>query len=69
MTRRPGAAALAAVLLAGAALLTACGPGADHGRAAPGASDSAQVGDLQQKLDAAESAAAEADSDTAADDG
>ncbi|WP_063783044.1 hypothetical protein [Streptomyces sp. XY431] len=79
MTRRPAGAVLAAVLLAGAALLTGCGPGADHGNAdhgpatpgpaAPGAADDAAPGDLQQKLDAAESAAAAADADTAAENG
>ncbi|KJY29150.1 hypothetical protein [Streptomyces sp. NRRL S-495] len=74
MTRRPAGAVLAAVLLAGAALLTGCGPGADHGPAtpgpaAPGAADDAAPGDLQQKLDAAESAAAAADADTAAENG
>ncbi|MDY0814656.1 hypothetical protein [Kitasatospora purpeofusca] len=79
MTRRPAGAVLAAVLMAGAALLTGCGPGADHGpaapgqaasgQAAPGAADGAQPGDLQQMLDAAESAAAEADADTASENG
>ncbi|WP_328958432.1 hypothetical protein OHV13_00065 [Kitasatospora purpeofusca] len=74
MTRRPVGAVLAAVLLAGAALLTGCGPGADHGpatpgHAAPGAADGAPPGDLQQKLDAAESAAAAADADAASENG
>ncbi|MEU9046858.1 MULTISPECIES: hypothetical protein [unclassified Kitasatospora] len=64
MTRRPPAV-LAALLLAGVALLTACGP---TGHPAPGAADTSQVQDMQHKLDAAESAAAQADSDAAADD-
>ncbi|MFI6448325.1 hypothetical protein [Kitasatospora sp. NPDC050543] len=77
MSRRP-AAALAAVLLAGAAFLTGCGPSGGHGDAKPGSSaaeadtgaaDSAQIQDMQQKLDAAESAADQAESDVAADDG
>ncbi|MEV6978389.1 hypothetical protein [Kitasatospora sp. NPDC093806] len=78
MSRRP-VAVLAALLLAGTALLTACGPVGDHGSGAgsrPDASigaasdaDSAQSADLQQKLDAAEAAAAQADADTAADNG
>ncbi|MFJ4090777.1 hypothetical protein ACIPYS_04280 [Kitasatospora sp. NPDC089913] len=79
MTRRPAAGVLAAVLLAGAALLTGCGPVVTHGpaapgnaapgAAAPGTADDAPPGDLQQKLDAAESAAAAADADTAAENG
>ncbi|SDT82305.1 hypothetical protein SAMN05216371_7089 [Streptomyces sp. TLI_053] len=73
MTRRPAAGVLAAVLLAGAALLTGCGPAAPGnaapGAAAPGTADDAPPGDLQQKLDAAESAAAAADADTAAENG
>lgn len=64
MTRRPSAV-LAALALAGVALLTACGP---SGHPAPGAADSAQVQDMQHKLDAAESAAAQADNDSATDD-
>ncbi|MGW4651196.1 hypothetical protein [Kitasatospora sp. NPDC004289] len=44
--------------------LSACGPKAAH----PGAgTDNAQVQDMQQKLDAAESAAAEADADSTQD--
>ncbi|MFJ9605882.1 hypothetical protein ACIRS1_05930 [Kitasatospora sp. NPDC101176] len=70
MTRRP-ATVLATLVLAGTALLTGCGPsgsgaGADKGA---GAADSGQVQDMQHKLDAAESAAAQADADTAADNG
>ncbi|MEV7775077.1 hypothetical protein [Kitasatospora sp. NPDC086791] len=64
MSRRP-AAVLAALALAGAALLTACGPA---GHPASGAADSSQVQDMQHKLDAADSAASQADSDAAADD-
>ncbi|MGW4897399.1 hypothetical protein ACWEQL_34880 [Kitasatospora sp. NPDC004240] len=67
MTRRP-AAALAAVLLAGAALLTACGP-ADDGGGAPGPADTAQAEEMRQKVDAAESAAAQAEAEPTADDG
>ncbi|CAN3978693.1 hypothetical protein [Kitasatospora purpeofusca] len=79
MTRRPAGAALAVVLLAGAVLLTGCGPVVTHGPASPGAAspgpaspgtaDSAPPADLQQKLDAAESAAAAADADTASENG
>ncbi|MEU8925696.1 hypothetical protein AB0D10_32990 [Kitasatospora sp. NPDC048545] len=65
MSRRPSAV-LAALVLAGAALLTACGP-AGHQAPGAGAADSSQVQDMQHKLDAAESAAAQADSDAAAD--
>ncbi|TYC68135.1 hypothetical protein EH183_40400 [Streptomyces sp. CB01881] len=77
MTRRP-AAALVALALAAAALLTGCGPsggqsgtsaGSSAGKQDGGAADSAQVQDMQQKLDAAESVAAQADTDTAADNG
>ncbi|MFJ3788479.1 hypothetical protein [Kitasatospora sp. NPDC090091] len=68
MSRRP-AAALAAVVLAGVALLTACGPAGGNGDAKSGRADSSQVDDMQQKLDAAESAAAQADADAAADNG
>ncbi|GAB7187297.1 hypothetical protein ATKI12_7128 [Kitasatospora sp. Ki12] len=64
--RRPSAlAALAVLALAGTALLTACG---SDGHPAPGAADSSQVQDMQHKLDAADSAATQADTDTAADD-
>ncbi|MFI9331482.1 hypothetical protein ACIGZJ_28585 [Kitasatospora sp. NPDC052868] len=70
MTRRPvpARAAVAALVLAAAALLTACGPGSGQAGSG-GAPDSApgQVQDMQQKLDAAESAAAQADADSAAD--
>ncbi|MFD8753606.1 hypothetical protein ACFV0O_21925 [Kitasatospora sp. NPDC059577] len=67
MSRRPSAV-LAALVLAGAALLTACGPaGHQDPGAGAGAADSSQVQDMQHKLDAAESAAAQADSDAAAD--
>ncbi|MEK2495019.1 hypothetical protein WN990_36305 [Kitasatospora purpeofusca] len=74
MTRRSAGAALAVVLLAGAALLTGCGPVVTHGpaspgAASPGAADNAPPADLQQKLDAAESAAAAADADTASENG
>ncbi|MFF7993921.1 hypothetical protein ACFZDG_29545 [Kitasatospora xanthocidica] len=65
--RRPSAAlaALAVLTLAGTVLLTACG---SSGHPAPGAADSGQVQDMRHKLDAADSAATQADSDTAADD-
>ncbi|WP_030239496.1 hypothetical protein [Streptomyces sp. NRRL S-350] len=68
MIRRPTVArtALAALALAATALLTACGPG---GHPASGTADSSQVQDMQHKVDAAESAAAQADADSAADDG
>ncbi|MFJ8624871.1 hypothetical protein ACIRD3_18775 [Kitasatospora sp. NPDC093550] len=68
MTRRPPAlrAALLALTLAGAALLTACGGPTDH--PAPGTADSSQVQDLQHKLDAADTAATQADTDSATDD-
>ncbi|MFD0278979.1 hypothetical protein ACFVHB_34425 [Kitasatospora sp. NPDC127111] len=66
MTARP-AAALAALTLAAAALLTACGPSQSH--PAGGTADSAQVQDMQQKLDSADDAAAQADTDAAADNG
>ncbi|WP_406193175.1 hypothetical protein OH807_02285 [Kitasatospora sp. NBC_01560] len=71
MSRRP-AAALAALALAAVALLTACGPDQGHsgaGKADGGAADSAQVQDMQHTLDAADSAAAQADADAAADNG
>ncbi|OKJ16028.1 hypothetical protein [Kitasatospora sp. CB01950] len=59
MTRRAAAAfvALSALALASSALLTACGPDA------PPASgpDTGQVQQMQQKVNAAESAAAQAD--------
>ncbi|WP_371500736.1 hypothetical protein OG871_28875 [Kitasatospora sp. NBC_00374] len=62
MTRRTKAACAAAALTA-ALLLTACGPDtATPHQAAPSATlDESQLADLQQKLDAAESAAAAAD--------
>ncbi|MFD4904071.1 hypothetical protein [Kitasatospora purpeofusca] len=69
MTRRSAGAVLAVVLLTGAALLTGCGPVVTHGPASPGAADSAPPPDLQQKLDAAESAVAAADADTASENG
>jgi len=56
-------AAAAALALASAVLLTACGPGAGTAPAGNSAPDSAQVQDMQQKLDSAESAAAQADDD------
>lgn len=68
--RRAGArpaAALAALALAAAALLTACGPSQSH--PADGTADSAQVQDMQQKLDSADDAANQADTDAAADNG
>ncbi|MFF2041465.1 hypothetical protein ACFVVX_13615 [Kitasatospora sp. NPDC058170] len=70
MTRRPAPAraALVALALVAAALLTSCGPGSGQAGTG-GAPDSGpgQVQDMQQKLDAAESAAAQADADSAAD--
>ncbi|MER6298905.1 hypothetical protein ABT247_04930 [Kitasatospora sp. NPDC001539] len=64
MSRRPRAA-LAALFLAGAALLTAaCGP---TGHPGPGAADANQVQDMQHKLDAADNAADRAATDAAAD--
>ncbi|MEE1782174.1 hypothetical protein PUR71_04415 [Streptomyces sp. SP17BM10] len=63
MTARPRAV-LAALALAGAALLTSCGPA---GHPAPGAADTGQVQDMRHKLDAADSAADQADTDAAAD--
>ncbi|WP_030058086.1 MULTISPECIES: hypothetical protein [Streptomyces] len=68
MTRRP-ATLLAGLALAATALLTACGPGSSGGHAAPGPADSSQVQDMQHKLDAADSAATQADTDSAADNG
>ncbi|MFD8481400.1 hypothetical protein [Kitasatospora sp. NPDC059673] len=65
MTPRPtfAAAALAALALASAALLTACGP-----TSAPAdGPDSSQVQQMQQKVDAADSAAAQADEDAGQD--
>ncbi|WP_158709978.1 hypothetical protein [Streptomyces katrae] len=62
---RRAAAGLATLLTAAALLLTGCLPGA---KAQPQgtrsvSSDDAQAKDMQQKLDDAESAAAQADSD------
>ncbi|MDJ0385166.1 hypothetical protein [Streptomyces sp. G-G2] len=65
LPRRAGAAL--AVLAAGTALLlTGCSPGAHAQPAArqpSSAADRAQLDDMRQKMDAAESAAAEADAD------
>ncbi|MEU6866695.1 hypothetical protein ABZ924_26110 [Streptomyces sp. NPDC046876] len=61
---RRGTAAVAAALALGAALLlTGCGGGADHPKAEQSASVDGQAQDMQAKLDAAESAAAQADAD------
>ncbi|MEV0990373.1 hypothetical protein [Streptomyces sp. NPDC049949] len=58
---RRAAAALATLAAATALLLTGCTPGAS---AKPnGTADGATVKDMQQKLDDAESAAAQADAD------
>ncbi|GAA2089817.1 hypothetical protein GCM10009759_12920 [Kitasatospora saccharophila] len=66
VTRRPatGRAALAALALACAALLTACGPtssGPASSGPSGGGADDAQVQQMRQKVDAADSAAAQAD--------
>ncbi|GLW67926.1 hypothetical protein Kpho02_02250 [Kitasatospora phosalacinea] len=67
MTRRPAArAALAALALACAALLTACGPTSGKADSGGGADD-AQVQQMQQKVDAADSAAAQADTNAGQD--
>ncbi|MFI8260146.1 MULTISPECIES: hypothetical protein [unclassified Streptomyces] len=60
---RRAAAALAALAAATALLLTGCTPGAAAKPA--GTADDATVKDMQQKLDDAESAAAQADTDAA----
>ncbi|MFE2474565.1 hypothetical protein [Streptomyces sp. NPDC059389] len=60
---RRAAATVAALAAATALLLTGCTPGAS---AKPtGTADDATVKDMQQKLDDAESAAAQADTDAA----
>ncbi|MEW2416519.1 hypothetical protein AB0953_22720 [Streptomyces sp. NPDC046866] len=62
--RRRGAAGLAAALALGASLLlTGCGGGGEHPKAEQSAAVDGQAGDMQAKLDAAESAAAQADAD------
>ncbi|MER6776080.1 MULTISPECIES: hypothetical protein [unclassified Streptomyces] len=58
---RRAAAALATLAAATALLLTGCMPGASAER--NGTADGATVKDMQQKLDDAESAAAQADAD------
>ncbi|MEV4561686.1 hypothetical protein AB0K51_32540 [Kitasatospora sp. NPDC049285] len=61
MTRRRigrPAAAMAVLALAASALLTACGP---SGQQDGGSADNSQVQQMQQKVDAADSAAAQAD--------
>ncbi|GGV43083.1 hypothetical protein GCM10010495_70850 [Kitasatospora herbaricolor] len=67
MSARPGrrrATVAAAVLAAAAALLlTGCGPGANPPGKAAATADDGQVQQMRQKVDAAESAAAQADSD------
>ncbi|GHE38333.1 hypothetical protein [Streptomyces vinaceus] len=69
--RRRAACALAALASATALLLTGCGPGASAGPAggtrSVSGSDEATVKDMQQKLDDAESAAAQADSNATQD--
>ncbi|WP_145794964.1 hypothetical protein [Kitasatospora atroaurantiaca] len=66
MSRGRATAAVAALAAAAALLLTGCGPTAATpdraAQSAPGGGDS-QLKDMQQKVDAADSAAAEADSD------
>ncbi|MGW2399611.1 hypothetical protein ACWCYY_23915 [Kitasatospora sp. NPDC001664] len=69
MTGRQAAAAVVTLVTAAVLALTACGPkaahqGTDHGSGQSAGADNAQVQDMQQKLDAAESAAAEADADS-----
>ncbi|WP_354643152.1 hypothetical protein [Kitasatospora camelliae] len=61
----------AALAVTAALLLTACGPGGDPAPDSGAAvqQDDAQVNDLQQKLDAADSAATQADEDAAKGDG
>ncbi|MFB7667020.1 hypothetical protein ACFC1R_24270 [Kitasatospora sp. NPDC056138] len=80
--RSATAVLLAAALLGSAPLLTACGPTSAApappnpassatptapATQAAGGSDDAQLKDMQQKVDAADSAAAQADSDAAKD--
>ncbi|MFB7981051.1 hypothetical protein ACFY0N_11965 [Streptomyces vinaceus] len=69
--RRRAACALAALAAATALLLTGCTPGASAGPAggtrSGSGSDEATVKDMQQKLDDAESAAAQADSNATQD--
>lgn len=65
---RRAAAGLAVLATAAALLVTGCVPGAGSGsgagkKASVSGSDDATVKDMQQKMDDAESAAAEADSD------
>lgn len=64
VTGRHAGALVVTLVTAAVLALSACGPKAAH----PGAgTDNAQVQDMQQKLDAAESAAAEADADSTQD--
>ncbi|MEW1639881.1 hypothetical protein AB0469_38205 [Streptomyces sp. NPDC093801] len=59
-----GAAALAALAAGAVLLLTGCGGGAAaHPKAEQSAGADGQAADMQAKLDAAESAAAQADAD------
>ncbi|MEV0411400.1 hypothetical protein AB0I68_11500 [Streptomyces sp. NPDC050448] len=63
---RRAAAGLATLVAAAALLLTGCTPGAKaqpQGTQSVSGADDAQAKDMQQKLDDAESAAAQADSD------
>ncbi|MFH7600564.1 hypothetical protein WDV06_36530 [Streptomyces racemochromogenes] len=63
---RRGAAALTALAAAGALLLTGCGGGAQsHPKAEQSAGGDGQAADMQAKLDAADGAAAQADTDAA----
>ncbi|WP_030159016.1 hypothetical protein [Streptomyces sp. NRRL S-244] len=67
-SRRRAAAALATLAAATALVLTGCSPGASAkpgGAQSVSGADEATVKDMQQKLDDAESAAAQADSDAA----
>ncbi|MEU3409141.1 hypothetical protein ABZ766_35065 [Streptomyces sp. NPDC006670] len=61
---RRGAVALAALAAGAVLLLTGCGGGADaRPKAEQSAGADGQAADMQAKLDAAESAAAQADTD------
>ncbi|MCX5215209.1 hypothetical protein OG689_39130 [Kitasatospora sp. NBC_00240] len=66
MGHRVGAAA-AVLAVAAALLLTGCGPSAKSPGKAAATADDGQVQQMQQKVDAAESAAAQADSDATQD--
>ncbi|WP_345699784.1 hypothetical protein [Kitasatospora terrestris] len=66
MIRRRTAAAVGVLALAATALLTACGPNSGAANSSP-KDDSAQVQQYQQAVDAAESAAAQAEGDAAGD--